>query len=176
MSETWNNENLPENHILVKNRAFVAMTEGTWNRKKNDGTTETAPKWDYVTEPDENGSLQVGVFSSTDKEAIELNKQYDLILKKAVGKDGTFFGYSLKGFGPTGEPIIKKEPQSRFQKGQKLNARAEAIKASAQVHQGTKILPDELIEYAEILQAFIEGNYPQKTASGSEKPDTKAKK
>lgn len=158
--ETWDNNNLPENHQLLENITFVAVTESTWKRKKNDGTEEIAPKWDFISEADDSGaSAQISVYSSTDKESLELKKKYDIIVKRAVGKDGTFYGYTLKGFGEAGKPIQRKEPQSRFQKGLQLNARAEAIKAAACVFTGTEVLPDTLIEYAQVLEAYINNEY-----------------
>lgn len=175
--ETWNSNNLPENHSLVENVRFIAMTEGTWNRKKQDGTNETVPKWDYVTSPDDNGlSLQVGVYSSTDHEAIKLDTPYDLIVKKAVGKDGTFYGYSLKGFGAAGQPIPKKEPQSRFQKGLKLNAKAEALKAAAQVFSGLGTSPEDVILVAEVMEAWLNGEYTPPAESGDQKDTTAQEK
>lgn len=177
MSDTWNKDNLPENHQFMANISFMAMTEGTWQRKDRDGNNEVAPKWDFISAADENGaSVQVGVFSSTDKEEIKLNTAYDIIVKRAVGKDGTFYGYSLKGFAPAGTPINKKDPQSRFQKGLKLNAKAEAIKAAAQVLAGSGITPDELIEYAQVLEAYINDEYPKPAAPGSKEDTAKPKK
>ena len=177
--ENWDNKNLPENHQLFENVKFVAVTEGTWKRRKNDGTDEIAPKWDFITAADDSGaSLQIAVYSSTDKEEIKMNIAYDIIVKRAVGKDGTFYGYTLKGFGTAGQPIPKKEPQSRFQKGQKLNAKAEALKAAAsyvgQFHKEAQ--PDEVIEVAQIFEAWLNGEYAPATTSGSEKPDSKNKK
>lgn len=175
--ENWDNNNLPENHQLIENTEFVAVTEGTWQRKKNDGTSEVAQKWDYVTVADDSGaSLQISVYSSTDKEELKLHKPYDLIVKRAVGKDGTFYGYTLKGFGEAGKPIPKKEPQSRWQKGQKLNAKVEALKASAQIFSGTKEPnPDEVIMVAQIFEAWIDGKY-EITAPGSSETSSKSKK
>lgn len=158
------------------------MSEGTWNRKKNDGTQETAPKWDFMTKADESGaSLQVSVYSSTDKEELKLNTPYDLIVKRAVGKDGTFYGYSLKGFGPAGKPIPKKEPQSRWQKGQKLNAKAEALKAASQYMASFRATdgapqPDEVVMVAEIFEAWLNGEYQAKTEAGNKKDTSKDKK
>ena len=174
--ENWDKSNLPENHQFVENVKLVAMTEGTWQRKKNDGTKEVAPKWDFVTAADESGaSMQISVFSSTDKEEIKLNTAYDLIVKRSVGHDGTFYGYSLKGFALAGTPIQKKEPQSRWQKGQKLNAKAEALKAAASVFAGTKeVIPEDVIGVAEIFEAWLNGDY--KPTAGSEKPAEKTKK
>lgn len=176
--ENWDNNNLPENHQLFPHIRFVAMTEGTWNRKKQDGTNEVAPKWDYITAADENGlSLQVSVYSSTDHEAVKLDTLYDIIVKRAVGKDGTFYGYSLKGFGEAGKPIPKKEPQSRFQKGLKLNAKAEALKAAAQVYSGSKAAsPDDIILVAEVFEGWLNGDYKPSTESGDTAPDPKTKK
>ena len=177
--ENWDNKNLPENHQLFENVQFVAVTEGTWKRKKNDGTDEIAPKWDFITKADESGaSLQIAVYSSTDKEEIKLNTPLDIIVKRAVGRDGTFYGYTLKGFGEAGKPIPKKEPQSRFQKGQKLNAKAEALKAAAgyvgKFHKEAN--PDEVIEVAQIFEAWLNGEYTPPSAAGIEKPDSKNKK
>lgn len=169
--ETWNNDNLPENHELIKNVQFIGVTENTWKRKNNDGKEEIAPKWDYMTSPDEQGfNMAISVYSSTDKEAIEMNKPYDLIVKRAIGKDGQFYGHSLKGFGEAGKPIPKKEPQSRWQKGQKLNAKAEALKATATIFQGKAVeSPDEIISYAEILEAWIDGRYSVPADTPAEK-------
>jgi len=170
MSDTWDASNLPENHELLENIEFVAMTESTWKRKDKDGNDEVAPKWNYISKADESGaSNEVSVYSATDRENLELNKPYDLIVKRAVGKDGTFYGHTLKGFGEAGKPIPRKEPQSRFQKGQRLNAKAEALKVAAQIHQGSGKNPDEIVMEAEIYEAFIEGKY----TSGIEKPDSK---
>lgn len=158
--ETWDEKNLPENHQFFKNIIFIALTEGTWNRKKQDGTKEVAVKWDLISMPDETGtSLTISVFSSTDKEELLLNTPYDVIAKRAVGADGTFYGYSLKGFALTGTPINKKEPQSRWQKGQKLNTKALAIQAAATVLQGSGAFPENVIDYAEIFDAWINGEY-----------------
>lgn len=174
--ETWDNNNLPENHQLMQNVKFVAVTEGTWNRKKNDGTNEVAQKWDFISEADESGaSVQIGVFSSTDKEELKLHIPYDVIVKRAVGKDGTFYGYTLKGFGPAGSPIPKKEPQSRWQKGQKLNAKSEALKAAATLFTNTKEPnPDDVIMVAQVFEAYLEGTYTP--AAGSEESAVKSKK
>lgn len=157
----WDNNNLPENHVFISDVKFVAVTEGTWKRKNKDGEQEIAPKWDYVTgAKEEQESLSVGVYSTTDKEEIELNKNYDLILKKAIGKDGTFYGYSLKGFGTSGEPIPKKEPQSRFQKSLKMSNKAEALKAASNIVTRSKTpSPDEVIEIAQIFEAWLNGEY-----------------
>ena len=163
--ETWNNNNLPENHQFFASVEFVAVTEGTWNRKKNDGSQEVAPKWSYITAETENvPSFQVDVYSSTDKEELKLHKSYDIIAKRAVGKDGTFYGWSLKGYGEAGKPIPKKEPQSRFQKGQALNAKAEALKVAASLFkQSESPDPDAVIMVAEVFEGFIKGEY--KTAA-----------
>lgn len=177
--DNWDNNNLPENHQLMENVTFVAVTEGTWQRTKNDGSKEVAPKWDFISSADDTGSsVQVGVFSATDKEEIKLNTPYDLIVKKAIGKDGTFYGYSLKGYGPAGQPIPKKEPTSRWQKGQKQNTKAEALKAAA-IHYGgqNKIDPDGVILLAEIFEAWLNGEYktPEEILEEANK-ETKASK
>lgn len=159
--ETWDNSNLPENHELRSNVRFVNMIKGTWNRKKQDGTQETAPKWDYITAPDNDGlSESISVYSSTDQEAIEINKSYDIIVKKAVGANGTFYGYSLKAFGEVGKPIPKKEPQSRFQKGMKLSTKAEALKAAVVLFTNSKEpSPDDVVMVAEVFEAWLNGEY-----------------
>lgn len=168
--ETWDNNNLPENHELRSNVKFENVIKGTWNRKKQDGTSETAPKWDYITSPDDDGmSESVSVYSSTDQEALELGKTYDIIVKKAVGANGTFYGYSLKAFGEAGKPIPKKEPQSRFQKGLKLNAKAEALKAASSLFMGN-VDPDACIMVAEIFEAWLNGDYKAPAETGTEKP------
>lgn len=176
--ETWDNNNLPENHQLLPNITFVAITEGTWKRKKNDGTQEVAPKWDLISSADESGaSMQVSIYSSTDKEEIKLNTPYDVIVKRAVGQDGTFYGYTLKGFGKAGEPIPKKEPQSRWQKGNKLNAKVEAIKASAVLFTGTgDTKVDDVLMVAQLFEAWINGEYTPIAETGTEKPVSKDKK
>lgn len=162
--ETWDNNNLPEAHKLFSNITFVAITEDTWRRKKQDGTEEIAPKWDLISSADENGnSLKVQIYSSTDKEEIKLNQPYDIIVKGNYSKDGsTFYGYSLKGFGSVGQPIPKKEPQSRWQKGQKLNAKAEALKAAATLCMGTDNA-DKCIAVAEIFESWLNGTYESPT-------------
>lgn len=162
--ENWDNNNLPENHQLVSNVQFVTLIEGTWNRKKNDGTNEVATKWDFITTPDESGaSMQISVYSSTDKEEIKLHTKYDIIVKRAVGKDGTFYGYSLKGFGVAGQPIPKKEPQSRWQKGNKLNAKAEALKSACTLlaMQGGDplVMVVDAIKIADTFEAWLNGEY-----------------
>lgn len=173
--ENWDNNNLPENHQLFENIQFTTVIVGTWNRKKNDGTNEVATKWDYVTAPDESGvSFQVSCYSSTDHEEIKMNTPYDIIVKRAVGKDGTFYGYTLKGYGEAGKPIAKKEPQSRFQKGIKLNAKAEALKAAAQLFAGQSTMPDDVLDVAEVFEAWLNGEY--KTTPASENPVSKSKK
>ena len=173
MSDTWDTGNLPENFELLEKVEFVAMTEDTWKRKDNDGKDEVAPKWNYISKGDEAGASQeISVYSPTDKEELKLNVEYDLIVKRAVGKDGTFYGYTLKGFGEAGKPIPRKEPQSRFKKGLQLNAKAEALKAAATINAGSGKDPDEIIMVAEIFEAYIEGKY----TSGTEKPDSKTKK
>ena len=161
--ETWTKDNLPENHTLVENIAFVAITESTWNRKKNDGTNEVAPKWDFITEgSEENPSFAVQVYSATDKEQLVTGKKYDLIIKKNVGKDGTVYGFGLKGFAEHGQPIPKKEPRSRFEKTNKLNTKAEAIKAAVCLFKPSdKPDPDAVIEVAVILESWISGEYDQ---------------
>lgn len=162
--ENWDNSNLPENHNFFSNVQFVAITEGTWQRKKSDGTSEVSPKWDFITQADETGaSMQISVYSSTDKEEIKLNTPYDIIVKRAVGKDGTFYGYSLKGFGQAGQPIPKKEPQSRWQKGQKLNTKAEALKAAVIMFTNNLSTPDEAILIAEVFEAWLNGEYKVET-------------
>lgn len=167
--ENWNNSNLPENHQFMENIEFVAVTEGTWQRKKNDGTSEVAQKWDLISKADESGaSLQVSVFSSTDKEEIKLNTPYDIIAKRAVGKDGTFYGYTLKGFAPHGQPIPKKEPQSRWNKSQKTNTKAYAIQA-ASVTVGQTKNPDEVIMVAQIFNAWINDEYEPEVKENKDK-------
>ena len=168
--ENWDNNNLPENHELISNIQFLAMIEDTWKRKKNDGTTEVTPKWNFISAADNNGkSTEVQVYSSTDKEELKLQTPYDIIVKRAVGSDGTFYGYSLKGFAPTGQPIPRKEPQSRFQKGLKMSNKAIALQAAATAYKVTS--PDELIDFAEVLVAWLDGEY--KTPEKEEKPKTK---
>jgi hypothetical protein len=178
LMENWDNNNLPENHVLMQNIEFVAVTEGTWKRKKNDGTDEVSPKWDFISKADDSGaSVQIAVYSSTDREEIKLNKVYDVIAKRAVGKDGTFYGYTLKGFGEAGKPIPKKEPQSRWQKGQKFNAKAEALKAAAILFTNTgNAHVDDCILVAQLFEAYINGEYAPVPETGIEKPDSKAKK
>jgi hypothetical protein len=161
MSEQWSKENLPENHELRENVKFAMVTEDTWKRKKNDGTEEVVPKWDFITEPIDGLSEKIQVYSATDKEEIKINTPYDLIVKKNVGKDGTVYGFGLKGFALHGQPIPRKEPLSRWQKGQTLNTKAEALKASAQycasIHKELK--PDEVIEIADVFESYIKGEY-----------------
>lgn len=158
--ETWDNNNLPENHQLFEKVTFVAVVEGTWNRKKQDGTNETAKKWDYITqETEEAPAMQISVYSSTDNETLQLNTLYDIICKKSVGKDGTFYGYTLKGFGESGKPIAKKEPTSRFQKTMQANNKAIALQATATIHSGSKMSPDDIIIYAEVLEAWLKNEY-----------------
>lgn len=157
--ETWSKDNLPENHQMMENIQFVAVTEGTWKRKKNDGTDEVVPKWNFISAADKEGaSLEVQVYSATDKEELAMNTPYDIIVKRAVGKDGTFYGYTIKGFAPHGEPIKKKEPQSRFQKGFKLNAKVEGLKAAVQVFAPSEV-PDvnAIIEVATAFENYIDG-------------------
>jgi len=178
MSDFWENGNLPENHQLVSNIIFVAVTEGTWNRKKQDGTNEVAPKWDYISTADETGtSMQIGVYSSTDKEELKLNTPYDVIVKRAVGKDGTFYGYSLKGFGPAGQPIPKKEPQSRFQKGLRQSNKSYALQAAATLFamraDDTFMAVEQVITAATTFESWLEGNLvmpPQPVASEEQQP------
>lgn len=176
--ENWDNSNLPENHNFFANIEFVAITEGTWQRKKNDGTSEVSQKWDFITKADESGaSMQISVYSSTDKEEIKLNTPYDIIVKRAVGKDGTFYGYTLKGFGTAGQPIPKKEPQSRWQKGQKLNAKAEALKASVVLFSGTMgEYVEDVLMVADILEAWLNGEYKATAETTSESPTKTNKK
>lgn len=157
--ETWTKDNLPENHQMMENIQFVAVTEGTWKRKKNDGTDEVVPKWNFISAADKEGaSLEVQVYSATDREELKINTPYDIIVKRAVGKDGTFYGYTIKGFAPHGEPIKKKEPQSRFQKGLKLNTKAEALKAAVQVFAPAEV-PDvsAILEVASVFESYIDG-------------------
>jgi hypothetical protein len=176
--ENWDNNNLPENHLLLENITLVAMTEGTWNRKKNDGTQEVSPKWDYISEADDTGSsVSISVYSATDKESIQLHHAYDLIVKKAIGKEGTFYGYSLKGFGDAGKPIPKKEPSSRWQKGQKLNERAEALKSAVVLFTNAKeVDPDAVIEVAEIFESYLNGSYKAVATQAKEIFDSPSEK
>lgn len=176
--ENWDNTNLPENHEFMPNVEFTAVINGTWKRKKNDGTEEVAQKWDYISKADETGaSLQVGVYSATDHEEVKMNTPYDIIVKRAVGKDGTFYGYTLKGFGLAGKPIPKKEPTSRFQKGLKLNAKAEALKASVVLFTGTGgNNVSDVLDVAEVFEAYINGEYKAETKTANENPITKSKK
>ena len=159
--ETWNEDNIPENHVIIKKVKFVTFIEGTWKRKKQDGTDEIAPKWDFVSaNEEEKDGISVGVYSSTDKEELKINTEYDILAKKAIGKDGTFYGYSLKGFGPSGHPIPKKEQQSRWQKTQKLNNKAEALKTAIILFTGKeKTIPEDVIMIAEIFEAWLNGEY-----------------
>ncbi len=154
--ETWNNDNLPENHKLMQNVQFTNVTKGTWNRKKQDGTNETATKWNYITKADEHGfSEEISVYSATDQEQIELNKAYDVIVKAAIGKDGTMYGYSLKGFGEAGKPIAKKVPSSRFEKSIRQNNRAVAVQAAATIYTGSSEV-DAVITAAEAILTWLD--------------------
>ena len=135
MSETLTKDNLPENHELWDNIKLVTATEDSWKPKDSD---EVRQKWVYSTEPDAETGFgnQLQVFSSTDKDNLKLNEPLDIVVKKSIGKDGKFYGYTLVAFAPHGQEIKKKESQSRFQKSQRASNRAIALEAASRVYTG----------------------------------------
>lgn len=159
-NESWDINNLPENHVLFTNVTFITKIDGTWNRKKQDGTNETAQKWDYITqETEEAPSMQISVYSATDHESLKLNVAYDIIAKKSIGKNGEFYGYTLKGFGETGKPILKKESQSRFQKSAKATNKQIALQSACTLLSGKTESPDDALMIAEVMLAWLNDEY-----------------
>jgi hypothetical protein len=146
---TWDKEKLPDQHRFIENVRFVTKIKDSWKTK--DGTMRD--KWQLVVaDSEDSASYTIDTFSSTDQEAIENNVDYDVIVKTSQ------YGMSLKGFAKHGEEIPVKESTSRFNKQLQANDKHIALHcASRTVKSGAS--PDDVIAVAEVLEAWLKGEY-----------------
>lgn len=145
----WDIKNLPEAHELIENVTFITKTKDSWKTK--DGTMRD--KWGLVTqETDGSPSFVIETFSSTDNESIENNVAYDVIVKKSQ------YGMSLKGYAKHGEAIPIKESTSRFNKQLQKNDKTTALECASRFAK-LGSTPDEVILVAEVLEAWLKGEY-----------------
>lgn len=169
MAEAYDYNNLPDKHELFTGVKFATVIEGTWTK---DGKVN--PKWDFVTEGDDNGfSDSFSVFSKTVKENIDELKGQRLDVIAKVNP----YGKTIQAFAKAGEPIQKREPKSFRDKQIGQNNKHVALQAAATwVYngQGAKFaMPEDIIEVAEIFEAWLDGTYKPVEKDTDVKPDKK---